>query len=144
MIIIRIKITLITSLLLLVVATSARVPGLPSENDPETNPFTEEDLRAIFDFIRKNDENECLLRTICEMAADPNVVEPPEAEQVTKLMMSLDDSDPTAPWMVYRIASATGLETHSRTACRNKYADCRRTTEDVVEVARGRIEGADE
>lgn len=103
--------------------------------------LTVEALSSIFTYIQTYDSDRCVHRLVCELAVQPELAGTKFAD-VTQFMTSLP-SDPAAPWMSYKNASATGSTSRNRTACRQHYNKCGRPTELLIETARRRLAGVD-
>ncbi|KAH7941639.1 hypothetical protein HPB49_015796 [Dermacentor silvarum] len=64
-------------------------------------------LKNIFEYVTIYDAEHCVLRVVCEVAAQPSLAGP-QGTNVTEFMTSLSEDDSGAPWNPYRDAALTG------------------------------------
>ncbi|XP_049526263.1 uncharacterized protein LOC119457654 isoform X4 [Dermacentor silvarum] len=64
-------------------------------------------LKNIFEYVTIYDAEHCVLRVVCEVAAQPSLAGP-QGTNVTEFMTSLSKDDSGAPWIPYRDAAVTG------------------------------------
>ncbi|XP_022664499.1 uncharacterized protein LOC111251776 [Varroa destructor] len=102
----------------------------------------EEALRQVFSYVDQYDVDQCILRVVCELAVNPNLDSYP-GDDVTKFMLSLNDSNPEEPWTPYKNAAIMGLTHRSREQCQSKFSLCPVETEGLLRLAKIRLEGYD-
>ncbi|KAH6926352.1 hypothetical protein HPB50_017532 [Hyalomma asiaticum] len=95
-------------------------------------------LKNIFSYISSYDSERCVLRVVCEVAAEPSLAGP-DGKSVADFMTSLSKEDSAAPWMPYRDAAVAGQASADRQQCRKHYPTCTKSTDSLVEIARSRI-----
>ncbi|KAH6926351.1 hypothetical protein HPB50_017531 [Hyalomma asiaticum] len=95
-------------------------------------------LKNVFSYISSYDSERCVLRVICEVAAEPSLAGP-DGKSVADFMTSLSKEDSAAPWMPYRDAAVAGQASADRQQCLKHYPTCTKSTESLVEIARFRI-----
>ncbi|KAL3174356.1 hypothetical protein MRX96_040944 [Rhipicephalus microplus] len=99
--------------------------------------------KQIFAYVSGHDSERCVLRVVCEVAAEPNLAGP-QGKTVAEFMTALSQEDASAPWMPYRDAAIAGQESANRSQCLERYPSCTKSTESLVEMARSRISQASE
>ncbi|XP_049526251.1 uncharacterized protein LOC119457653 isoform X2 [Dermacentor silvarum] len=100
-------------------------------------------LKSIFEYVASYDAERCVLRVVCEVAAQPSLAGP-QGKNVAEFMTSLSKDDSGAPWIPYRDAAVTGQVSANRKQCQERYPTCSQSTEALVELARTRIAQASE
>ncbi|XP_072145234.1 uncharacterized protein [Dermacentor andersoni] len=95
-------------------------------------------LKNIFEYVTSYDAERCVLRVVCEVAAQPSLAGP-QGRNVADFMTSLSKDDSGAPWMPYRDAALTGHVSADRTRCHERYPTCSQSTETLVKMAQTRI-----
>ncbi|XP_075721751.1 uncharacterized protein LOC142765071 [Rhipicephalus microplus] len=84
-------------------------------------------LKQIFAYVSGHDSERCVLRVVCEVAAEPNLAGP-QGKTVAEFMTALSREDASAPWMPYRDAAIAGQESADRWQCRERYPSCTTST----------------
>ncbi|KAH8027085.1 hypothetical protein HPB51_002030 [Rhipicephalus microplus] len=84
-------------------------------------------LKQIFAYVSGDDSERCVLRVVCEVAAEPNLAGP-QGKTVAGFMTALSQEDASAPWMPYRDTAITGQESADRRQCRERYPSCTTST----------------
>lgn len=102
-----------------------------AEDSEET--VTDEDIREAFIFMNTMDENRCVNRALCEIAVEPEIAMG-NGNDVLNFIKALSNEE-SAPWMPYKKAVDTGVQTKSRDACVKEYPVCDQTAEDLIEKA---------
>ena len=102
------------------------------QSDGESEPSAPEEILDIyFDFIRNNDENNCLMRIVCQIGYNKTAFGN-FGEQIAGFFTEIDSNTGSAAQ--YRAAFQTYLTEPNVDKCVEKYPECQYATNDMVEV----------
>ena len=105
-------------------------PPTPQSDDDESE-SPEEILNVYFDFIKNNDENNCLMRLICQIGYNRTAFGN-FGEQISSFFTEIESN--TGAAAQYRTAFQTHLTEPNVAKCIEKYPNCQYETNDMIEV----------
>ena len=90
-------------------------------------------FRETFTFIHEMDKNNCVIRTVCEIAVEPSIARG-FGDDILSFVHALSD-DESEPWRPYKHAVVKGENSKSRDICHREYPTCNKSAEDLVDEA---------
>ncbi|XP_023225584.1 uncharacterized protein LOC111626447 [Centruroides sculpturatus] len=99
-------------------------------------------LEEFFANLKRNDDDTCLAKMVCEMATG-NPAFGHFGREITELLLSLESYDPNVSWKRYKQAAMIGRRARSNSTCKRRYPSCDATFEELLAASRCLEQGGD-